>query len=285
MFIGDAVRSAARSAESVAESASKATAGAASPPPDQVEDVVMEPLLFERKNRKTPEHDQWKPMALEPGGQFELRTRSYAPWSHFGGGFEGDQRGPTTRLDVTSRITQKTLLDTRDWKSGGIRVIDEPAYSDPTFSYVTGALTTETPSGNAELTSYGDDLVEVRTNISGKNPLLPESVTPAIDVSTNMRVFRQGDRLQLTGFMHGDRFPNAELLVTDAKGQTLLLDTHETAGTAFTALWGDRHLHMGRTFDVVVDLDDEGNFERVWDNKTRRWYGLEDWNVHVLEGK
>src|SRR5687767_6258881 len=103
----------------------------AGPDPDGVEDVVMEPILFERQAKKVPTHDRWRPMALEPG-QFELRTRSYAPFHTFGGGFEGDDRGPSARLDVTSRITNKAVIDTRGWNElAGVRLDREEVYSDP----------------------------------------------------------------------------------------------------------------------------------------------------------
>jgi hypothetical protein len=238
---------------------------------------------------RIPDGDQWKPRAMQPG-QFEVRTRMYAPFDQFGGfaykEYEGDARGPTPNLRVTSRMTQATVIDTRG--PDGARVVDDRAYSDMSRRYWGGDVYEEGlahPRGRIDVSQDRSGGTQLTQDLSGSLPIYSECgihlPAPDIDVHNDMHIERDGDVLTISGRMTGDRFPNGEVLLTDAKGQTLLLHTYQTEGGPtigpVTRLPGGAPEYMG-DYSVRILLDGDGNFAGVEDPMSGRVLSVKEWN-------
>ena len=90
--------------------------------------------------------------------------------------------------------------------------------------------------------------------LAGANPLV--GLAPEIDVQVNLTVRKRGNKLEFSGGLMGDAFPNAEVFIRDAAGNALMLHTFETAGDQETGpmvyLPGDNRRPMGTFARSVV---------------------------------
>lgn len=172
---------------------------------------------------------------------YVLNVRSYAPFARFGGGFEGDNRGPSTSKTATSRLAVEIMFNTQSgqvgkpmatssgtqWLPLGIRGMAEPR--------VTLVSTSRVPKG-----------VSITVDLAGSNPLVPGA--PDIDLHATLWFTLESGFLQVLAALSGDRFPNAEMFVTDGRGEARMLLTYETtsgplAGPTFS-LPGNGKLEM-----------------------------------------
>lgn len=170
--------------------------------------------------------------------KFGLIVRSYAPFDTFGGGFHGDNRGPTTASNVTSRVKAWVTFDPMTGK------VDKPeAKSDesrhPWFQPKVGV-----PTARVDSTRLGPGWIHFRLSFAGANPITPRSVSPTIDTSVALTAAIGKGHLNINAELKGDQFPSSEVILEDHNGGRRMLQSHETDGGRdtgpFARLWGDR---------------------------------------------
>ena len=199
-------------------------------------------------------------------GQLMLVTRTYAPFKTFGGGFEGDNRGPSQSLKATARIHTWTVIDFKN------STVESWVWSSKSVAVGTFAKTIASPnSGTAKptLTSDADfsyDLVRITQHYEGALPIVKYS--PDIDVHT-ATAFELGTKdgvtnLKIYGRFSGDRFPNTESFMVDPEGNSIRLGDFQTSGGKLTGptwrLPRDDNEDMA-SFHVTVPIDtDKGTF-------------------------
>jgi hypothetical protein len=59
-----------------------------------------------------------EPEVCTPVTDYVLSVRSYAPFPRFGGGFEGDNRGPSTSRSATSRVAVEIMFNSQSGRIG-----------------------------------------------------------------------------------------------------------------------------------------------------------------------
>jgi hypothetical protein len=217
---------------------------------------VPEPLT-------TPEYP------LPPQGGMQIFVRAYAPFEHFGGGYRGDNRVASTDTRATARIKWVFAFDvatmrqvepaapSSDQSHGDTLLTGVLAYTVPfsgryVHDPVTGreSVTAQATPSNTQATvpvgRPGQGFALTGT-LAGANPLIAGS--PDIDVQVNLKVKKRDGRLEFSGSLMGDAFPNAEVFVRDAAGDAMMLHTFETAGDSESGpmvyLPGDNRRPMG----------------------------------------
>lgn len=206
---------------------------------------------------------------------FTLTTRSFAPFETFGGGFEGDNRGFTENMNVTSRISQSTTFTL------GGSVVSNVAHSSP--SRRGRRVATSDPTSRGLATKNDDQSIRVAQEYAGNNPLVP--LSPDIDVSHRATISIEAAQdgtftLRIQGQLQGDTFPSAEVIFSDASGRSVLIHTYATSGGRNTGpfrrlpLKGDKP--MG-DYDVFIKFDAAGNITSV-SGPSRQFKPASEWN-------
>jgi hypothetical protein len=154
-------------------------------------------------------------------GQIAIHVRSFAPFSHFGGGFAGDSRGFSTSASATSRINHYVVLDLRRGREGATAVWSDLSHGP----FNTSARSR--PRANT-VSRFGDHQARYWVHLSGANPLVPGA--PDIDVSAQLDITWSDDRASLACVLTGDGFPNAEVFVEDPAGQRVFVAAFATRG-------------------------------------------------------
>ena len=165
-----------------------------------------------------------------PGSPNEigLYVRSFHFSKSFGGGFEGDDRGFAADPSASARIHAGAVLARGEEGFA----LDGPigGHSDPSSHPVLGAA-------RGRPTIWGSvERVDERTSsltlhYSGSVPLLPAA--PAIDAHARFLVRDESpSELRVHVSVRGDAFPNAETLVRDAAGHTVILGVHTRSTSA-----------------------------------------------------
>jgi hypothetical protein len=160
-----------------------------------------------------------------------LVVRRYAPFSSFGGGFEGDVR---VAGSVNPNATART-----------IGVITFDALGVQAFMGFSSGSTFE-GAGQWISRKIGRSFAQVKTVLSnestalssisftvhtaGANPLVPIAA-PDIDTFVDVSVTFDPNGLVVSGHVRGDSFPNAEVILLDeALSGELLFDFHTSGG-------------------------------------------------------
>lgn len=194
---------------------------------------------------------------------YGLFFRRYAPFATFGGGFEGDSRSTaSTSLTATARTIGSLMF-----APGNVSEVS--ATSSGTAFTGLGAKV-ERLLGKHHSKVTASVAVSTRTldclrfvaQTSGANPMVPAA--PAIDTYLDMQVTFRSQAIELSGTMRGDDFPNAEVFVTDATGQAVLIfefatDGGQTTGP-MTRLAGDHSGQVLGTFSKRISLVKGGAF-------------------------
>lgn len=187
---------------------------------------------------------------------FTLNVRSYAPFVSFGGGFEGDNRGPTTSSTVTSRIATRVAFNPQSGEIGK----PASASSGTVFLPLNTRAMAEPASSLTKASRLPNGFV-IMMDISGSNPLVPGA--PDIDLHVYLRVTLSPGRLNSSLSLRGDQFPNAEMFYTDGFGRSRMLLTFETAGGRHTGpavyLPGDGWKPMN-SLCITHAIDAQGRF-------------------------
>lgn len=154
---------------------------------------------------------------------YTLNVRSYAPFASFGGGFEGDARGPSASSRATSRIAATVVFNPQTGQVG------KPGASSSGTAYlplnVRGMGEPRATLVQANRIPGG---VAIRLDVAGANPLVP--LAPDIDLHADAKFTLTAGRLNVSLSLRGDAFPNAELFVADSAGNRRMILTYETSG-------------------------------------------------------
>jgi hypothetical protein len=200
---------------------------------------------------------------------YALVCRRYAPFETFGvafplgaGRFEGDNRGPSTSLKVSSRIYQVVMFNRY-----GL-VYDYSGSSGTRYdSWFWGEAIKYAKISNTVVRSNlaGPDLFGFEASTAGANPLVP--LSPDINTFLQGRIdFGLASKLRIQCEVFGDNFPNLEVFLISARSSAytaLLIDGRTTGGRNFgpqVRLWGESRNHRLAGCFSIIDLNQDGSF-------------------------
>lgn len=194
---------------------------------------------------------------------YGLFFRRYAPFATFGGGFEGDDRSnSSTSLTATARTIGSLMF-----APGNVSDVSG-ASSGTAFSGLGAKVQRllgnhlSKVTASVAVSTRSLDCLRFVAETSGANPMIPAA--PAIDTYLDMEITFRGQAIVLSGTLRGDDFPNAEVFVTDATGQAVLVfefatDGGQTTGP-MTRLAGDHSGQVLGTFSKRIPLLKGGAF-------------------------
>lgn len=214
---------------------------------------------------------------------YPITIRAFAPFSSFGFGFHGDNRGYSTSSSATARVHQQINFDTD--KSG----VSARAWSSPTFL-------TANPSGSERaipsvsftkglsIGTKGDSKTfEFGTSVAAANPKTPAG-TPDINIFSNFSISenKKSGSLTVSGTLTGDNFPSTEAFIKDPSGKSVFLGIGQIAEGVgrntgpFTELPGENSTNPITSFNITITTDKKGNFTGVQSGGVS--YSISDWN-------
>jgi len=219
---------------------------------------------------------------FDPDGNWpwSVTIRSFIAAHTAGGGrFYGDGRGAS--FAGTSRVTSNFTVDpTRGY-------VSKPnAQSDPTVFYGAGSLPpmAEKGSPNASISNakQSGSAVSFDFSHSGKDPITPGLLTPALDVHAGLKFSEDLKKgiLSITGSFKGDIFPSTEAFITDQSGKNKLFLGANMEKGGVGDLFGDNKMNLFNV-NMQVGIDKSGNFTGVTQNGTN--YSVGDWNKRVQD--
>lgn len=214
---------------------------------------------------------------------YPISVRSFAPFSSFGFGFHGDNRGYSTSSSATARVHQQINFDTD--KSGfSARAWSSPSYyANSPSGAVTGNPTIEFTKG-LSISQNGDSKTfGFATHSAGANPKTPDG-SPNIDVFSDFSITANSKTgtLAISGKLTGDNFPSTEAFISDPSGQNVFLGVGQIAEGVgrntgpFTELPGQNRNNPITSFNISVTTDKKGNFTGVTSGNQN--YSIADWN-------
>jgi hypothetical protein len=211
---------------------------------------------------RVPPPDTRPEYPLPGQGELEVWLRSYAPFKSFGGGYGGDNRQESTDPRDTARIVYILTFS-----YGSMTVVDRRAYCHkshgdgffPRLMTYTAPRAMVTHDGLLE----GQGIATQRTivqplgrpgqgfvlsvAVAAGNPLV--GMAADIDLQLSLRLLKDWNQiLRVVGNVTGDAFPNCEVFLRDAAGDTLLLHSFRTTGGGmgpYKYLPGQNFRHMG----------------------------------------
>jgi hypothetical protein len=163
---------------------------------------------------------------------YGLFFRRYAPFDTFGlFGFEGDSRDKaSTSLTVTART-----IGALNFAPGNVgNMAGESSgttlagWGKPIQRMLGTYHSKVTSSVSVETRSI--DCLRFTAQTAGANPMIPFGAAPPIDTFVDVQVVFRPTAIELSGIVRGDNFPNAEIFVTDAQGQSVMLFEYATTG-------------------------------------------------------
>jgi hypothetical protein len=193
---------------------------------------------------------------------YGLWFRRYAPFKRFGdigiGQFEGDDRGPSTSLQATSRTYACVMFD-----SGGIRHSFANSSGTTFFPYFGTPFTGHSNVRHAvtRMPIAGPGLLVFEAHSEGANPLVPKS--PDIDTFVKVKIDFLGNALWINGEAFGDNFPALEIFLYSYRSgrAAMLFDGRTTGGPhegpAKRLFSSHRNHSLGR-FSAMLMLDGSG---------------------------
>jgi len=164
---------------------------------------------------------------------FLMIFRRFAPFASFGGGFEGDNRIASADPNATSRtsgsvIFNETTAIALGGASSGTAYVGPfeimkdigPRFLGRHVAKVKLKLSNFRSAGNGiAFTAYTE----------GGNPMVPGA--PDIDTFVDLVAQFGPDRVNFSGDLRGDGFPNAEVIFVDPAGKShLVLDYRTSSG-------------------------------------------------------
>lgn len=218
---------------------------------------------------------------IDPDGMwpYPVTTRSFAPFSSFGGGFSGDSRGFSTSTSATSRLSHSYVMNTDNHTYTNYGATSSPSYH-PLLGSGQATNDTGTISNAVYTTNHdGSTTTSWTATMSGKNPLT-EALgipTPAIDVTTNFSLTenKAAGTLGVSVTQTGDAFPAAETMIGDTGGNQLMIGVSPAVGNPLSSLPGDGGKAM-MSNNFTVTMDENGVFTGV--QQGDKTYSVGDWN-------
>ncbi|HUQ02576.1 MAG TPA: RHS repeat-associated core domain-containing protein [Kofleriaceae bacterium] len=205
------------------------------------------------------------PSGLEP--TYTITVRRYAEPAKFGGGFDGDSRGPSTSPDATSRTRLQITFDTSSQSVVGVRGDASPS----ALSWYSRLIpvTWGKPSdgqahvdASAQVDWKGFRRFDISGQSAGSNPLVWQWVSPDINTYIRFSVVATKSELQIAGTLSGNCFPWGEYFITDSAGNSMMLGSFQAFGSPAFNLWGEASDAELNTFTARIALDEDGRFTR-----------------------
>ncbi|MBK8484761.1 MAG: hypothetical protein IPL31_10575 [Saprospiraceae bacterium] len=220
---------------------------------------------------------------IDPDGTYPwpVHVRSFISTPTTGGGlFYGDGRGAS--FSGTSRVRSSFIVDP------SAKSVTQPlTQSDPTIFFgIPGQLPPivdkGTPTGSNDNISFAGNTASFDYSHSGKDPITPGFVTPALDVHAGLSFNEdlKNGVLTVTGAFTGDKFPSTEAFITDQSGKNKLFLGAQMEKGGVMDLYGDNKEKLFNV-NMQIKFDDKGNFTGVQQGKTT--YSVGDWNKKVQE--
>jgi hypothetical protein len=215
---------------------------------------------------------------------YPITIGSFAPFKDFGGGYHGDERGYSTKPDLSSKVTQSIAFDT---DKGTIRT---SAYSHPSWR-VANPEDKRTRTPRVQITSQvsikassDSESFSFSTWYGGSNPFVwyAPAVATEIDVFASFNIVenKKAGTLDITANLTGDNFPSTEAYITDPSGQSVFIgigfyqgNNKETAPVNYLPFQNQRSIS---SLSLRILIDGRGNFSYVKYQGNR--YTLDQWN-------
>jgi RHS repeat-associated protein len=143
---------------------------------------------------------------IDPDGLEEItvQLRAYIPQAHQGP-YRGDNRGPTTSQNVTSRTSITVRVETDPTKNGGNPLVSNSGgQAGTTHNDWTGASATQTvglPTATVTRDSNGNVVVGIKQDAA--NPLTPQGATPGIKSDLNVTIPQDASSVTTAGTVSG----------------------------------------------------------------------------------
>lgn len=196
---------------------------------------------------------------------YGLWFRRYAPFATFGsigiGEFEGDTRTQASGSISDSSRTYGCVLFTRTQAvrayGGSSGTVLFPKFGGP----ISGMASVKTAFSRGASKMSG--AISFTAGTEGGNPLVPGA--PDIDTVVNVDVdFSGPQRMNISGEVFGDNFPNLEVFVYcyRSRASVILVDGRTTGGRDSgpgSRLFGTHTTHRIARFDVTLSLDGAGS--------------------------
>lgn len=213
---------------------------------------------------------------------YPITIRSFAPFSSFGFGYHGDNRGYSTSTSATARVHQQINFDTD--KTG----ISARAWSSPTFrtnnpNDAKTAKSTVEFTDNLSINNSGSSKnFKFGTHSAGSNPDVKGS--PDIDVFSKFSITSdtKTGSLNISGSLTGDNFPSTEAFISDPSGKSIFLGIGQI-GSDVSKNWGpltelpfSNSNNPITSFDITITTDNKGNFTGIQYGGAN--YSITDWN-------
>lgn len=225
---------------------------------------------------------------VDPDGKFPypIHIRSFAPWTKFGGGFSGDDRGYSTALgrkeggSVTSRVQQTFTVDPSKGTHTESNTWSDPSHHD-WFGTKTGSPRGEIDDFKATKDANGNNTATFTARSAGNLPLIPSA---DIDVKTTFSLVEniKNGTLSVTASQKGDNYPPAETLIGDTKGNQLFVGVSPALGNdaaqslgPYENLPGNNNRPMMYS-SFVISIDKDGVFTGV--EQYGKKYSVAEWN-------
>jgi hypothetical protein len=228
---------------------------------------------------------------VDPDGAlpWPVHVRSFISTPTTGGGyFKGDGRGPSTdnSRNTTSRVRSSFTVD----PSKGT-VSDPVTKSDPTvFAGVPTPMRsfppdiqTGDPTGSITNIKSSENTASFDFIHSGKDPITPDAITPALDVHSSLSITENLDKgvLSINGSFTGDSFPSTEAFIVDQSGNGKVFLGAQKEQGGLLNLYGDNKEPLFKV-NIQVQFDSKGNFTGVQQGDKK--YTVDEWNKYVQGG-
>jgi hypothetical protein len=191
--------------------------------------------------------------------------------------FKGDGRGPS--FNGTSRVFSEFMVDP------SARIVTQPVSrgNETVFYGIPGValpmFDVVTPISSNEHISFAKKTANFQFYHTGKDPITPKFITPALDVHAGLSLSEDLEKKVLTvkGIFKGDMFPSTEAFIADQSKTKLFLGARKEAGGVLD-LVSDNQLFLFKV-DMQIQFDEKGNFTGV--NEGSKFYSVEAWNKKV----
>jgi hypothetical protein len=143
---------------------------------------------------------------IDPDGleEITIQLRSYIPQGHQGP-YRGDNRGPTTSQNVTSRTSITVRVETDPTKNGGNPLVyNSGGQAGTTHNDLTGNSATQTVGlPTATVTRDGNGNVVIGFKQDAANPLTPQGATPGIKSDLSVTIPGNASSVTAAGTVSG----------------------------------------------------------------------------------
>jgi RHS repeat-associated protein len=210
-------------------------------------------------------------------GSFVISVRRYVPSARFGGGFVGDDRGPSASLDARHRTGLHIAFDPRaqavtgvSGTSSGIEAAGWFSQQLAKISFVPGpdgaAVLSKPLKSMPDVSASADVVGRIgdRTFIEGQSAASDNLIwipcPPDIDTQVMFGATVRDGRLVIAGEVTGDPYPALDVVISDAAGNSVLIGGSHALGALGISMLGSGSWNALGTFSAAIDIDRSDTF-------------------------